>query len=184
MIGNCCVWLMAVALLRPFNAECASTLAKFLCLFRNGIGIFSFLLAVKPWLSQDADNRVQNDDFASSCNIALLVLMSGCLLLDLRPLIELEVAELAFHYFKELLVQRKSQNDGAKKKLTRRHHEAPQDPPTPPSLTGQQVPRRRPPSAPSSPTNALGAGTCTHAGRSMSSTFPSSSDRPSSSSCR
>jgi len=98
MIGNCCFWLVAITLLRPFNDECASSLAKFLCYFRNGIGLFSFVLAVK--FQRDADDGVQDDDFISSCNIALLVLMSFCLLLDLWPLTEVArtVAEGGLHY--------------------------------------------------------------------------------------
>ena len=138
MIGNCCIWLTAVVLLRPFNAECASSLAKFMCFFRNGIGLFSFLLAVK--LSQDADNRVQDGEFTSRCNIALLALMSCCLLLDLWPLTE--VADGALHCFKKRLSKHKSRKDGKKEKLARHYHEASPDPPTPPLSAGRQVPRR------------------------------------------
>ncbi len=146
MIGNCCIWLMAVVLLRPFNAECASSLAKFMCFFRNGISLFSFVLAVK--LSQDADNGVRDDDFASSCSFALLVLMSCCLLLDLWPLTE--VAKGALHYFKKRLTKRK-----IKKRWEERDDAAP-DPPTRPLSAGRQVPRRRPPSAPSIQSTAEG----------------------------
>jgi hypothetical protein len=121
MIGNCCIWLVAVGLLRPFNSACASSLTKFMCFFRNGIGLFSFVLAVK--LQQDADSGVQDDDFISSCNVALLVLMSCCLLLDLWPLIE--VAEGAVHYLKKHRSKRKSKR-GEKKKRN-------DEPPTPPS---------------------------------------------------
>ena len=138
MIGNCCIWLVAVVLLRPFNAECASSLAKFMCFFRNGIGLFSFLLAVK--LSQDADNRVQDREFASRCNIALLALMLCCLLLDLWPLTE--VAKGALHCLKKRLTKHKSRKDVKKKKLARHHDEAAPDPPTPPLSAGRQVPRR------------------------------------------
>ena len=106
MIGNCCFWLMAITLLRPFNDECASSLAKFLCYFRNGIGLFSFVLAVK--FQRDADDGVQDDDFISSCNIALLVLMSFCLLLDLWPLTE--VAEGGLHYLEKHRIKRKSKS--------------------------------------------------------------------------
>ncbi len=97
MIGNCCFWLVAITLLRPFNNECASSLAKFMCYFRNGIGLFSFVLAVK--FQRDADNGMQDDDFISSCNIGLLVLMSFCLLLDLWPLTE--VADGVLHYMEK-----------------------------------------------------------------------------------
>ena len=106
MIGNCCFWLVAITLLRPFNDECASSLAKFLCYFRNGIGLFSFVLAVK--FQRDADDGVQDDEFISSCNIALLVLMSFCLLLDLWPLTE--VAEGGLHYLEKHRNKRKSKS--------------------------------------------------------------------------
>jgi hypothetical protein len=125
MIGNGCIWLMAVALLRPFNSECASSLAKFMCFFRNGIGLFSFVLAVK--FQQDADDGVQDDDFNSSCNIALLVLMSCCLLLDLWPLTE--VAEGARNYLEKHRTKRKSKA-GEKKKMKSHHRD--EIPPAPP----------------------------------------------------
>ncbi len=128
MIGNCSIWLMAVALLRPFNSECASSLAKFMCFFRNGIGLFSFVLAVK--LQQDADNAVQDDDFSSSCNIALLVLMACCLLLDLWPLTE--VAEGARNYLEKHRTKRKSKREEKKKMKWHHRDEAPPAQPIPP----------------------------------------------------
>ncbi len=131
MIGNCCIWLVAVALLRPFNSECASSHAKLMCFFRNGIGLFSFVLAVK--LQQDADSGVQNDDLISSVNIALLVLMSCCLLLDLWPLTE--VAEGAVDCLKKHRSKRKSKKGEKKKK----DDEAVPAPPTPSDFLGQYL---------------------------------------------
>jgi hypothetical protein len=127
MIGNCCIWLVAVALMRPFNSECASSHAKFMCFFRNGISLFSFLLTVK--LQQDVDNGVQADDFIWSINIALLVLMSCCLLLDLWPLTE--VAEGAGNFLKKHRAKRKTKKE--KKKTQHNQDEALPARPTPPS---------------------------------------------------
>ena len=94
MIANCCLWLVAVALVRPFRSECGASLSKFMCFFRNGIGLFSFVVAIKT--QQDADNGVQDDDFAVPFSYAVLALMSCCLLVDLWPLVE--VLEGASHF--------------------------------------------------------------------------------------
>ena len=51
---------------------------------------------------------MQDDDFISNCNIALLVLMSFCLLLDLWPLTE--VAEGGLHYLEKHRNKRKSKS--------------------------------------------------------------------------
>jgi hypothetical protein len=65
-----------------------------MCFFRNGIGLFSFVVAIKT--QQDADNGVQDDDFAVPFSYAVLAMMSCCLLVDLWPLVE--VLEGATHF--------------------------------------------------------------------------------------
>jgi hypothetical protein len=129
MIGNCCFWLVAITLLRPFNYERASSLAKFMCYFRNGIGLFSFVLAVK--FQRDANDGMQDDDFISSCNIGLLVLMSFCLLLDLWPLTE--VADGALHYLEKHRSKNKSKKGEQKEKKRHLREFASPTPPSRPS---------------------------------------------------
>ena len=90
-----------------------------MCFFRNGIGLFSFVVALKT--QQDADNGVQDDNLAANVGYAVLTLMSCCLLVDLWPLVE--VLEGAWHFLTKRHQELKRRTAGrmARDELNREH---------------------------------------------------------------
>ena len=111
MMANCCIWIIVLALLRPFRST--ANLSRFLAIFRNGIGLFSFAVTLK--IQQDLVNGHNDTEFASKFSYSVLTMMTVCLLIDLYSVVR--AAEGTVHYFKKKMRRRSQRSDRKKHQL-------------------------------------------------------------------